>query len=255
MKAGWTLGLAVTVLMLMAGPCRWAANAREAGGAAEDDGAVGLEELAGKVSPEKIDELLETGQPDQPEPGKTPQPLDEATPIPEPATEPTPAPGQKEAVITSPSAMAGPVLAAHNAARAAVGVRPLIWSDAMSNLSQEWVNHLRDNKGCEMEHRQGEFDKGYTENLFWSGAMNWGDGRIEQIEVPPDRAVQAWVDEKADYDPATGCAAGKVCGHYTQVVWSGTKEVGCAMAVCADRSQIWACSYNPPGNYIGQKPY
>jgi len=31
-------------------------------------------------------------------------------------------------------------------------------------------------------------------------------------------AIQAWYDEKADYDYTTlGCADGKQCGHYTQV--------------------------------------
>jgi pathogenesis-related protein 1 len=39
------------------------------------------------------------------------------------------------------------------------------------------------------------------------------------------------------------------------VVWKNTTEVGCAMAVCPDFIQVWVCSYNPPGNVSGQKPF
>jgi len=48
-----------------------------------------------------------------------------------------------------------------------------------------------------------------------------------------------------------------VCGHYTQVVWSGTTHVGCAAAIDAscEWAQVWVCQYSPPGNYMGQTAY
>jgi pathogenesis-related protein 1 len=39
------------------------------------------------------------------------------------------------------------------------------------------------------------------------------------------------------------------------VVWRDTKEVGCAMAICANKSQLWVCNYYPAGNMVGKKPY
>ncbi|MCI5145928.1 MAG: SCP-like extracellular, partial [Candidatus Electrothrix sp. AR3] len=39
------------------------------------------------------------------------------------------------------------------------------------------------------------------------------------------------------------------------VVWKETTEVGCAMSVCNDKSQIWVCSYHPAGNVVGKRPY
>jgi hypothetical protein len=56
-----------------------------------------------------------------------------------------------------------------------------------------------------------------------------------------------------DYKSNT-CHQGGPCGHYTQVVWSGTRELGCGVARSPSR-EIWVCNYNPPGNYIGQRPY
>jgi len=45
-----------------------------------------------------------------------------------------------------------------------------------------------------------------------------------------------------------------MCGHYTQIVWRDTKELGCGVARGGDR-EIWVCDYSPPGNYQGRLPY
>jgi pathogenesis-related protein 1 len=67
--------------------------------------------------------------------------------------------------------------------------------------------------------------------------------------------VNLWVGEGRSYNRAANrCAPGAVCGHYTQVVWRSTRRLGCAVAHCAD-SEIWVCNYDPPGNYVGHRPY
>ncbi|KAJ6759314.1 hypothetical protein OIU74_025899 [Salix koriyanagi] len=46
------------------------------------------------------------------------------------------------------------------------------------------------------------------------------------------------------------------CGHYTQIVWRETKRIGCARVDCfGGRGVFMTCNYDPPGNYIGEKPY
>ncbi len=39
-------------------------------------------------------------------------------------------------------------------------------------------------------------------------------------------------------------------GHFTQVVWRGTAEVGCGTMTCGGMD-VWVCNYDPPGNMEG----
>ena len=45
-----------------------------------------------------------------------------------------------------------------------------------------------------------------------------------------------------------------MCGHYTQIVWKTTTEFGCAKSIC-EGNVTWVCNYNPPSNWVGEKPY
>ena len=38
-------------------------------------------------------------------------------------------------------------------------------------------------------------------------------------------------------------------GHFTQVVWKDTRQLGCGVAMC-DGGEIWVCNYSPPGNFV-----
>jgi pathogenesis-related protein 1 len=82
----------------------------------------------------------------------------------------------------------------------------------------------------------------------------------------PAQVVASWVGEDANYDYATNtCAPGQMCGHYTQVVWRDSVGLGCGMTNCTKNNpfsgdgngpwQLWVCNYDPPGNYVGEKPY
>ncbi|KAG4114361.1 hypothetical protein ERO13_D12G041532v2 [Gossypium hirsutum] len=65
-----------------------------------------------------------------------------------------------------------------------------------------------------------------------------------------------WVNEKANYNyNSNRCAAGKVCGHYTQVVWRNSVHLGCAKVKCNNGGTFIVCNYSPRGNIVGQKPY
>ena len=139
-----------------------------------------------------------------------------------------------------PPGMEG-MVAAHNAVRAGVGVPDVIWDDALADIAAEWAAWLAAD-GCYLEH---DYSSPYGENLYWSS-----------FQSNPTQVVDAWASEVVYYDyPSNSCERGEMCGHYTQLVWSTTERVGCAMATCADGSEIWMCDYDPPGNYVGEWPY
>jgi pathogenesis-related protein 1 len=134
--------------------------------------------------------------------------------------------------------LARDMLAAHNAVRARLRLRPLAWSGRLESWARIWAEVLLQKH--DFAHRP---NNPFGENLF---AVTGG-------RTTPAHVVQAWASEASDYDyESNGCR--RVCGHYTQIVWRDTREVGCAVAQSANR-QVWVCNYNPPGNVIGQRPY
>lgn len=147
------------------------------------------------------------------------------------------------------------MLAAHNQWRAEVGVPALRYSAVLEASAQAWADQLKQTNQCRMRHSQTEGR--YGENLYWSSALRWSDGRRETAQVSPAQVVGGWGSEKRDYSyDSNSCRPGKVCGHYTQLVWRSSTEVGCARAVCADsQDQVWVCQYQPAGNWVGRKPY
>lgn len=144
---------------------------------------------------------------------------------------------------------------AHNKWRVKVGEPRLSYSMKLEESAQAWADHLKNKNACQMQHSQ---PKGrYGENLYWASPIIWTDGRREVQKVTPQMVVESWASERADYNPTSNrCRPGKVCGHYTQVVWKTTTMVGCGFAVCADtKEQIWVCRYQPPGNWVGERPF
>ena len=132
------------------------------------------------------------------------------------------------------------MVVAHNRVRARIGVPPLEWSQRLADVAQQWANELA--ASGKFAHRP----KGkYGENLF----------EIRGAHATPAEVVTAWAGEAKDYDAATNmCRPGQVCGHYTQLVWRNTKQVGCGVAQRGSR-QAWVCNYDPPGNWVGERPY
>lgn len=130
------------------------------------------------------------------------------------------------------------MLAAHNAFRKNLGLSRLVWSDRLAADAQSWADTLL--KRGQFYH-QSQSNQG--ENLF----------EIRGGKATPDDVVHDWVSESLDYDRASNrCYS--VCGHYTQIVWRSTVEVGCAVAR-SGLHEVWVCRYSPPGNVVGQRPY
>ena len=153
------------------------------------------------------------------------------------------------------------MVTAHNKWRQTVGTPPLAWSASLATTAQAWADKLKATQGCKPVHSG---TAGVGENLFWASATTQTAMSSTVVKtttstpqaVTSAQATDYWASEGKDYTYSTNtCSSGKVCGHYTQVVWKTTTDVGCGNAACADNTQIWVCQYTPPGNYVGQKPY
>jgi pathogenesis-related protein 1 len=143
------------------------------------------------------------------------------------------------------------MLALHNDLRRQVGLSPLNWSEDLAESAQAWADNLlesnafyhspdrlrrRGRVGENLHHRRG--------NPGWSYAT-------------PSRATAGWIQEGNYYNYQTNtCAPGRMCGHYFQMVWADTREVGCGMARAADaHREVWACHYYPGGLIPNRRPY
>ena len=142
-------------------------------------------------------------------------------------------------------------LAAHNKARAVVRSSPLRWSDSLAKSASQYTASLAaggQGRGCPIGH--GAYGQslpiGLGENIL----------EVMTMDIGANAVVANFVSERDDFDAAANrCRAGKICGHYTQVVSQWTTEAGCAQAKCSDRGSsyyIYVCRYNPAGNVIQQ---
>ena len=135
----------------------------------------------------------------------------------------------------------------HNKVRKEVGVGPLEWSSQLASFAQAWANNLA-SSGCKLKHRppSGKWGQQFGENIFFAS-----DSRVNAVD-----ASKAWYSEIKDF------TYGKLntnnwakTGHYTQMVWRNTTQVGIGSATCPSGAIIIVANYNPRGNYLGEKPY
>jgi hypothetical protein len=68
------------------------------------------------------------------------------------------------------------------------------------------------------------------------------------------KATQSWYDEIKYYDFNRPGFSGST-GHFTQVVWKGSKQLGVGIGFGNNgRTAVVVANYYPPGNYLGQFP-
>jgi hypothetical protein len=172
----------------------------------------------------------------------------------------------------------------HNFVRANWGVGPLTnnknnadkidgWNDNIAANALKWAS------GCVWEHSSDSFRNN----------GQWGENMAQQGGFPADKfpltplvnQVALWQSEEKTWDctktmyydipsgtSEDGCsktpdANGNLpmCGHFTQIIWATTFEIGCGLVDCQDgtdptgsdktRQQFLVCQYNVAGNQAG----
>jgi pathogenesis-related protein 1 len=140
------------------------------------------------------------------------------------------------------------ILDVHNRERTAVGVEPLTWSNSIAAGAQTWAQNIATTgKFVHDPVHTGLTCKGpcYGENIagFFNGVSE------------PNGGQSLWVAEKSQYHGGPSFYA---VGHYTQMVWQNSREIGCGTAPPGAGGlaySILVCRYSPPGNYPNQLPY
>ena len=135
------------------------------------------------------------------------------------------------------------LLHAHNGVRTQRGEKSLVWSEKLSAEAKSYADELaREGK---FAHSSLEQRNGAGENL-WRGT----EGRYLAIDM-----IQAFLDEERHFKPGifpdnstTGNWA--QVGHFTQIIWPSTEEIGCALANGKGDDYL-VCRYWPAGNRVG----
>lgn len=137
---------------------------------------------------------------------------------------------------TATSSFASSMLSQHNAKRALhKDTDSLSWSSNLENIAQAYADSY-DCSGT-LTHS----GKPYGENLALGYPLYDGE-----------TGIAAWYDEIKNYDFSDPGFSDDT-GHFTQVVWKDTTQVGCGYKQCSNEWGIYlVCNYLAQGNIIGE---
>ncbi|XP_071759653.1 Golgi-associated plant pathogenesis-related protein 1-like isoform X1 [Centroberyx gerrardi] len=121
----------------------------------------------------------------------------------------------------------------HNAYRKQHSAPPMTLSSDLSTSAQKWANHLLSiNSLAHSETKDGE-------NIYFASSS-------APMTLTGKEAVENWYSEIKDYSWSSP-GFGQKTGHFTQVVWKDSTEVGVGLATDG-RSVFVVGQYRPAGN-------
>lgn len=140
-------------------------------------------------------------------------------------------------------------LSQHNTYRAVHHAPALAADNSLESSAQDWANQLASTGAFEHSDVSG-----VGENLY----VSYTTQPSVAADTLATSAVRAWYEEVKDYnyaDPGFSSAT----GHFTQVVWQGSTQLGCGAAQGAKtingrryNAFYVVCHYAAPGNVLGQ---
>ena len=139
------------------------------------------------------------------------------------------------------------LLAAHNVERGRIGVPTLQWDPTLAAAARQWADKMA--TSGRFEHSPDEPGAPLQGENLWAGTPR---------AYSPEAMVGLWRAEKADYRPGifpNNSRSGDIerVGHYTQLIWSRSRRVGCATAI-GSGEEFLVCRYSEAGNVMGQRP-
>ncbi|MBX9795881.1 CAP domain-containing protein, partial [Sphingomonas sp.] len=143
-----------------------------------------------------------------------------------------------------PGNLRAAMLGIHNSTRRAYGSAPLVWNAKLAADAAVWARKLASGAASGHDPQTGAAPV-QGENL---ASATRGSCR-------PVALAQFWVDEKKFFQKGTFPNVSTTgnwasVGHYTQIIWPGTRQIGCALRKGA-RFDFLVCRYLPSGNAEG----
>ncbi|CAF1128474.1 unnamed protein product [Adineta steineri] len=143
------------------------------------------------------------------------------------------------AAVQDNTEFAQEALKLHNELRRKHGVEPLKLNNDLSKLAQDWANHLASTRG--LVHSKTKYRNTQVgENLY---CQSW--------PLTGKEMTQSWYNECKKYDYHNRQLYQSDTGHFTQVVWKNSQEVGFAQAQGSSMNFAVAMYY-PAGNFLGE---
>lgn len=139
------------------------------------------------------------------------------------------------------------ILASHNDERSRLGLAPLKWNRDLEREAADWARELS-RRGV-LQHASRDVRNGTGENLWMGTAGVWNVDTMVGMFLAERRLYR---HEQFPNISRTGNWAD--VGHYSQIVWRDTQEVGCAVHT-ARGNDVLVCRYWPAGNVWGSRAY
>jgi len=136
-------------------------------------------------------------------------------------------------------------LQAHNEYRTKHGAEALTMAADLTTHAQAWADKLaKENK---FAHSKCTLEGG--EKIGENIAMKWTSDT--SARYTGQQIVDQWYNEEPDYD-YSGTGNVMKAGHFTQVVWKGSQQLGIGKALDKKGKMIVVCNYRPAGNMMGR---
>ncbi|KAI9649297.1 hypothetical protein NHQ30_001869 [Ciborinia camelliae] len=159
------------------------------------------------------------------------------------------------AVASATDALSPTAVTAHNNARASHQAAAMTWNQTLA----DWA--AQEGSCTKFAHDLTAGGGGYGQNIAVAGNSNSG---AYTTEAALNAAIGEWYAEESLFGALYGAASpSQTIGdflHFTQIVWVGSHEVGCAVKTCGTDNTIYpgmyvwysVCNYYPAGNVLGE---
>ncbi|CAL4125241.1 unnamed protein product [Meganyctiphanes norvegica] len=142
-------------------------------------------------------------------------------------------------------------------------IKELIWNEELAYIAQKWANQ------CYFGH-----ERRYSRRATCSRMYDYVGQNLYKIiqyglhsTSKWSLVIHGWYNEVVNTPISivesfdSGVTTKKI-GHYTQLVWAETSEIGCGAVVYSTMSHygyesttLYVCNYGPGGNIIGEEMY